>query len=345
MSCTSPSLFMKRALDLACQAEGETSPNPLVGAVIVYQDKIIGEGYHHRAGQPHAEVNAFESVAPEARKWIPLSTLYVTLEPCCHRGKTPPCTDRILKEGVKKVVVAMQDPFPQVGGKGIEKLRAAGVEVQVGLLEKEARQLNAMFLVNVLKRRPYITLKWAESKDGYIDAVRDSMQAAPTKFSSELRLRETHRLRHQHDAILVGANTFQMDNPSLTNRYWSGKSPIRIVWDSRDSLFQEESLRSKLFTESVAPVWLITASPLQQKFPPFVHSFVLSRGTHFLQEFIDLLNEKGVKSLLVEGGAKVLQTFLSAHLYDAVEREIAPFMLFDGTPSPLSFCEETPPQN
>lgn len=331
-----PNLYMQRAIDLAQQATGYTSPNPLVGAVLVYQGRIIGEGYHHAAGKPHAEVNAFESVAPEDRIYISESTLYVTLEPCCHTGKTPPCTDRIIREGVKKVVVAMKDPFPAVGGKGIEKLQSAGISVEVGLLSREAERLNPFFLTQVRKGRPYITLKWAESADGYIDGVRQSPCSLPTLFSNDLRLRSTHRMRHLHDAILVGAHTALCDNPSLTNRYWSGTSPIRIVWDSRESIFKDASVCRQLLAESEIPLWLISPTLLDLTLPSHARNFVIPRNEHFLSNFLALLSERKINSLLVEGGAEVLRTFLDAHLYDAIEREVAPSMLYGGTSAPIS---------
>ena len=218
-------LYMQRCLDLAALATGYTSPNPLVGAVLVHQDRIIGEGYHHRAGEPHAEVNCFASVRPEDEKWIAQSTLYVSLEPCSHYGKTPPCAELVLQKRVPRVVVAMQDPFPEVAGRGIALLRSKGVEVEVGVLEEEARRLNRFFLTAVEKNRPWVTLKWAQSRDGFIDRVREDASQRPEVFSSPIRQRYVHCLRHCHDAILVGRRTIELDNPSLTNRFWWGTSP------------------------------------------------------------------------------------------------------------------------
>lgn len=327
-------LFMKRALDLAQIAAGFTSPNPLVGAVLVANNEIIGEGLHWRAGEPHAEVNAFESVAPRNRDRIPDSTLYVTLEPCCHTGKTPPCSDRIIAEGVKRVVVAMEDPFPAVGGKGIAKLREAGIEVEVGMLAKEAEDLNKHFLTAVRQQRPYITLKWAESWDGYIDARRSSSTTQPIRFSNDLRLRYVHRLRHLHDAILVGSNTFLLDNPSLTNRFWFGRQPIRIILGARGDSLASWPLSARIFEDASSPVWWVAERPASVSLPSHVREVLLARGTDFLPTLLHRLFLEGIQSLLVEGGATVLQAFLDAGLYDAIEREVAPFSLDDGVSAP-----------
>ena len=220
---------MRRAIELAQNAEGFTSPNPLVGAVLVAHGRIIGEGYHHCAGMPHAEVIAINSVRDRAL--LRESTLYVSLEPCSHYGKTPPCAELILREGIPHVVVAMLDPFPSVSGRGIKMLREAGVSVQVGLLAGEAEELNRHFLTAQRQHRPYVTLKWAESSDGFIDALRDDASTPPVRLSTPLTTRFVHHRRMIHDAILVGFRTALLDNPSLTVRHWYGRNPLRVVTD------------------------------------------------------------------------------------------------------------------
>lgn len=335
MNKTISKLFMQRALDLARQAEGFTSPNPMVGAVIVYNDRIIGEGFHAMAGKPHAEVNAFDSVLPIDRKYIKESTLYVTLEPCCHYGKTPPCSERIIREEVKKVVIAMEDPFPSVSGRGIAQLKENGIDVKVGLLKNEAKALNKVFITNVLKKRPYITLKWAESLDGFIDKKRETPLIPPMQFSSPLRLRETHKLRHLHDAILIGANTFLLDNPSLTNRYWWGRNPIRIVLDSHKSVFTEAPLsKYRLFTEGSAPIWIFSSPQNQVDFPKSIKNFLFPRNELSLQRLLDFLYQKGITSLLVEGGTQILNTFIDEGLWDTIEREVSHCFLKEGKKAP-----------
>ena len=206
--------YISRCIQLAKNGQCNTPPNPMVGAVIVYQDRIIGEGYHIRCGEGHAEVNAIASVKDESL--LRQSTLYVSLEPCSHYGKTPPCADLIIRKGIPRVVVGCTDPFPLVSGRGIQKLRDAGVEVKVGVLEQECKDLIRRFVTFNLKQRPYITLKWAQSADGFIDVLRQ--EGTPVKLSSPLTSMYVHKLRAEHQAILVGRKTALLDNPSLTVR-------------------------------------------------------------------------------------------------------------------------------
>ncbi len=327
-------LYMQRCLDIALWAEGQTSPNPMVGAVLVHNNRIIGEGWHRKAGEPHAEVNCFASVREENRSLIPDSTLYVSLEPCSHFGKTPPCVDLILKNRVRRVVIAMEDPFPAVAGRGIRKLQDAGVEVLCGVLQERAEYVNRFFLTSVRKKRPYITLKWAQSEDGYIDGLRTSPKEPPYLFSNAVRQREVHRLRAIHDAILVGRNTVFWDNPKLTNRYWSGKSPVRIVWDARLSLLQKGEY--DLLLPNGVPTWLIVDPETKRDWvPPHIAVVVWDgKGASFAQLLSDWVNA-GIHSLLVEGGQKTLQLFIDQWLYDAVEREIAPVFLKEGVKAPI----------
>ncbi|RYE36901.1 MAG: bifunctional diaminohydroxyphosphoribosylaminopyrimidine deaminase/5-amino-6-(5-phosphoribosylamino)uracil reductase RibD, partial [Sphingobacteriaceae bacterium] len=225
--------YMRRCLELAESGAGFVSPNPMVGAVIVYQNRIIGEGYHQKYGQPHAEVNAVKAVLeryPNAAELLKEATIYVSLEPCAHHGKTPPCADLIIKHQIPKVVVGCRDPFVQVDGKGIEKLRNAGIEVIENVLEAECLDLNKRFFTRVLKQRPYIILKWAETADGFFAPEDGSQQW----ISDPLSKRLVHQWRSEEDAVLVGKNTAANDNPQLNNRYQpEAKQPKRVVLDRR----------------------------------------------------------------------------------------------------------------
>ena len=219
-----------RCLHLARLGAGSVAPNPMVGRVIVYRGKIIGEGFHREYGRAHAEVNAIDAVPnPE---WLTDSTLYVTLEPCAHHGLTPPCADLIIEKQIPRVVIGTMDPFSEVAGKGVERLRKAGIEVEVGLLEQACRELNRRFFTFHEKMRPYIILKWAQTLDGFIDAERTREDfGEPVWITGDLALRLVHKIRSEESAILVGTRTAEKDNPSLTVRHWSGSNPVRVVID------------------------------------------------------------------------------------------------------------------
>ncbi len=232
--------YMMRCLQLARHGAFTTAPNPMVGAVIVCDGRIIGEGWHRRYGAPHAEVNAVRSVRPEDEALLPHSTIYVSLEPCSHWGKTPPCAELLVKKGFRRVVVGCLDPNEKVAGRGIRRLQEAGVEVVTGVLEKECRRLNRKFMTQHTLHRPYITLKWAESADGYIDSCRSSKSdEEPVHFSSPWTQMLVHRLRALHEAILVGRRTWELDQPSLTTRFWPGKDPERLVLSSAGPSMEE----------------------------------------------------------------------------------------------------------
>ena len=224
MKETNDKMFMRRCLQLAANGLLTTRPNPMVGAVIVARDRIIGEGWHMRCGEGHAEVNAFASVARADECLLPESTVYVSLEPCAHYGKTPPCADLIVSKGVARVVVGCVDPFARVQGRGIQKIREAGIAVTVGVLEEECLWLNRRFFTFHQKQRPYITLKWAQTADGFLDD-HDRAVAISTPFTKML----VHRLRAENDAILVGRVTEEREHPRLDVRYWSGPSPVKMV--------------------------------------------------------------------------------------------------------------------
>ncbi|MDR2473665.1 MAG: bifunctional diaminohydroxyphosphoribosylaminopyrimidine deaminase/5-amino-6-(5-phosphoribosylamino)uracil reductase RibD, partial [Tannerella sp.] len=221
--------FIQRCLELASHGAGNVAPNPMVGAVIVHNGLIIGEGFHRRYGEAHAEVNAIASVKDESL--LKESTLYVNLEPCSHYGKTPPCAQLIIEKQIPRVVIACEDPFEAVAGRGVKMLREAGIEVVTGVMESEAKALNKYFITAHTKRRPYIILKWAESADGFVDKIRNDRSEPPVKLSSTLTRMLVHKLRSDVQAIMVGTNTAILDNPSLKVSHWVGKSPVRIVFD------------------------------------------------------------------------------------------------------------------
>lgn len=324
-------LYMRRALELASIAQGEATPNPMVGAVIVHEGRIIGEGYHHKCGLAHAEVMAVNSV--QDKSLLPHSTLYVSLEPCSHYGKTPPCASLIIKHRIPRVIIAMQDPYREVAGRGIQMLQAAGIEVEVGLLEAEAMDLNAPFIHRHAIGRPFVTLKWAQSADGFMDKHRTSREESPVLFSSPLQLRVVHRERMHHDAILVGYRTALLDNPSLTNRYYYGRSPIRIVIDRELSL----SAELQLFQKTDTPTWVIHRQGVSAPIAHAAHIryFALDWNEGLcVEQLLGLLYAEGIQSLLVEGGASTLESFIESKLYDQALIERSPLALHSGVSAP-----------
>lgn len=295
--------YMRRCLQLARYGEFTTAPNPMVGAVIVHDDRIIGEGWHRQYGGPHAEVNAVRSVGPKNEALLPESTIYVSLEPCSHWGKTPPCAELIVEKGFRRVVVGCLDPNEKVAGRGIRRLREAGIEVVVGVLETECKWLNRKFMMFHMQHRPWITLKWAESADGFIDSHRQSRDdGEPVHFSTVWTQTLVHRLRAMHEAILVGRRTWDLDQPSLTTRLWPGKSPRRIVIGN-GKLSIENHVSAQQFDEFSAV-----------SFPNVQFSMF--------------------SSLLVEGGAQTLQSFIDADLWDEAFIERSNLVLRDGVRAP-----------
>ena len=309
---------MREALRIAHNAEGRTSPNPLVGAVIVKDGKIIAEGWHRLAGTPHAEIHAL-NMAGELAKG---STLYVTLEPCSHFGRTPPCARAIVDAGIKKVFAAMSDPNPKVAGRGFEILRTAGIEVEVGLLEAEARKLNEVFVKWITKNLPFVTMKFACSLDGKIATSSGESQWISCKESRKF----THRLRDLNDAILVGVGTVLADNPSLTTRLVEGKNPVRVIVDSN----ARTPIDSKVVTDKSARTIIATTSNA----PPEKISSLEGRGVEIITagngERVDLkilmseLARREITSVLVEGGGTIHFSMLSAGLVDKVLAFVAP---------------------
>lgn len=296
---------MHRCLQLAKMGTGNVAPNPMVGAVLVYENEIIGEGYHQQYGQAHAEVNCINNVSEANQSVIEKSTLYVSLEPCAHFGKTPPCADLIIKNNIPNVVIACRDSYEEVDGKGIQKLQQAGVNVIVGILEKEALELNKRFFTFHRKQRPYIILKWAQSKDAKI--ARHDFSAL--KISNDITNRMVHKWRSEEAAILVGTNTALHDNPSLTTRLWKGNNPVRLVLDLQLKL----PLSLHLFDGSVKT---IVFNQVKHEEENGVTFYKLSSGEDIIYGLLNALYRLKIQSVLVEGGARLLQSFIDQNYWD-----------------------------
>lgn len=295
---------MHRCLQLATLASGQVAPNPMVGAVLVHDDRIIGEGYHMAFGQPHAEVNCLNAVSNDDKHLISKSTLYVSLEPCAHHGKTPPCADLIIINKIPKVVIGCRDPFTEVNGRGIEKLTAAGVEVTEGVLKNKCTSLNKRFLTFHTQHRPYIILKWAQSMDHRI-AGPGSERIAITNHFTNIRV---HQWRGEEASILVGTTTALIDNPSLTTRLWKGNNPIRMVIDK--NLRLPASLH--LFDRRVKTI--VFNNSLDQATDNLV--YVKVHKTSFPESIIGYLFRENILSVFIEGGSKLLQSFINIGLWD-----------------------------
>jgi diaminohydroxyphosphoribosylaminopyrimidine deaminase / 5-amino-6-(5-phosphoribosylamino)uracil reductase len=300
--------FMRRCIELASKAAGLTYPNPMVGSVIVHEGKIIGEGYHLKAGGPHAEVNAINSV--RNRDLLKSAAIYVNLEPCSHFGKTPPCADFIIENSIPRVVVGTLDSNERVSGKGISRLRDAGCDVTSGVAEKECRNLNSRFFTFHEKKRPYIILKWAMSADGFIDIERKAGQpAGPNWITGKPERILVHRWRAMEQAILVGGETARIDNPLLNVRDWTGPSPLRLILSSSGSAgFQHSNSE----TPGSAVVFTHNANAEITN----AVKVVLDRNTASSLQVAQYLYSKGIQSLLIEGGAMILNHFLSTGLWD-----------------------------
>lgn len=315
--------YMRRCIQLAQNGFCNAAPNPMVGAVIVCDGKIIGEGYHVRCGEAHAEVNAIRSVKDTSL--LKHSTIYVSLEPCSHHGKTPPCADLIIEKQIPRIVIGCQDPFSKVAGRGIQKLKDAGREVTVGVLENECRHLIRRFIAFHTLHRPYITLKWAESADGFIDLHRNG--GSPVILSTPLTSMMVHKKRAEHAAILVGTRTAELDNPSLNVRNWYGRSPVRLVIDRKLSL----SPTLHLFDGSV-PTLVFTEhshNPL-----PNVEYLPINFEQDILPPIMQVLYERNLQSLLIEGGSTLLQSFIDTNLWDEAFAEESPIHLISGVNAP-----------
>lgn len=315
--------YMRRCIQLAQNGLCNAAPNPIVGAVIVVDGKIIGEGYHIRCGAAHAEVNAICSVKDPAL--LSRSTIYVSLEPCSHCGKTPPCADLIIGKQIPRIVIGCRDPFFKVAGRGIKKLKDAGREVIVGVLEKECKSLIRRFITFHTLRRPYVTLKWAESADKYIDIHRTG--GSPVMLSHSHTSMLVHKSRAEHSAIMVGTRTARLDNPGLNVRHWYGNSPVRIVLDKEQSL----PLSLHLFDGSV-PTLVFTKAPCNPL--PNVEYLPIDYQQDILPQIMEELYARGLQSLLVEGGNVLLQSFIDADMWDEISVEEAPYLLRSGVKAP-----------
>lgn len=313
--------FMTRCLTLAKGGMGLTAPNPMVGAVIVYEGRIIGEGYHRRFGEAHAEANAIASVQDE--QLLSKSTLYVNLEPCSHCGHTRPCAELIIRKRIPRVVIACSDPFPKVSGRGIRMLKEAGTDVRVGVLEEQARRLNRFFMTFHTSHRPYIILKWAQSADGFIDKTRQSSSEKAMRLSDAAATRLVHKFRSEVAAIMVGTNTAYLDNPALTVRHWTGHNPVRIFLDrtlrvpSSHQLL-DDSVRTLVYTEQQAAI---------KRQTEYIH---VDFTKELVPQLIDSLYERHIQSLLVEGGAFLHRRFIEAGLWDEAWIEKASVVIGNG---------------
>lgn len=299
---------MERCIELACLGLGNVAPNPMVGSVIVCRGKIIGEGFHQQYGGPHAEVNAINAVSDAGL--LKESTLYVSLEPCAHFGLTPPCSNLIIEKQIPRVVIGTTDPFAEVAGKGIEKLQKAGVEVKVGVLENECRELNRRFFTFHEKQRPYVILKWAQTADGYIDTDRSRKDfGTPTWITGDLALRLVHKIRSEENAILVGTNTAIKDNPSLTVRHWSGNNPVRAVIDKDQRL--PASLN--LLDQSAATLIFNSGREGTEGLNTWIH---IDFQNEVIPQVLNVLYRHKILSVIVEGGRKLIESFTESGLWD-----------------------------
>ena len=297
--------YMQRCLELASRGAGKVAPNPMVGAVLLYDDRIIGEGYHESYGQAHAEVNCIQSVHPLDQALIEKSTLYVSLEPCAHHGKTPPCTELIIRYKIPRVVIACNDPYQEVNGKGIELLKTAGVEVTVGVLESAAKILNQRFICCQEKKRPYIILKWAQSADGKIAANGNHRTYISNEYTNIL----VHRWRSEEAAILVGAGTAIMDNPALTVRAWKGNNPLRLLIDRN----LKTPASAQLLDQSVPT---IVFNSIKESTSTNLRYCLIKQTDDFIPAMLEILMKEKIQSILVEGGAEILNAFIQKGLWE-----------------------------
>ena len=318
--------YLKRCIQLAKNGLGTTYPNPLVGSVIVFENQIIGEGWHQKAGEPHAEVNAINSV--QDKSLLSKSTIYVSLEPCSHFGRTPPCSDLIIENKIPNVVIGTVDPNEKVAGKGIQKLILAGHNVTIGVLEEKCLELNKRFFTFQQKRRPYIILKWAETIDGFI-APKDKNEQKPVWITNQYSRQLVHKWRTEEQAILVGTQTVLDDNPNLNVRDWEGNSPIKIILDRQNRVPEETSVFNS--TEKT-----IVLSESKRTFKnENCHSEILNFDRNLAQEICNILFQNNIQSIIIEGGARTLQTFIDANLWDEARVFKGKTTFKEGTKAPV----------
>jgi len=317
---------MRRCLELAKNGLGTTYPNPMVGSVIVCDGKIIGEGWHKKSGEPHAEVNAVNSV--KDKSLLKKSTIYVSLEPCSHFGKTPPCCDLIIENGIPNVVVGTVDPNKKVAGNGIKKLIEAGKNVTVGVLEAECNELNKRFFTFHKKKRPYIILKWAESRDGFIAPLTKSEQK-PVWITNAFSRQLVHKWRSEEQAILVGTRTAIDDNPKLDVRDWTGRNPIRIVLDQNNRIAKDSHIfdnQSKTIIFSNASIAINEENSIFE---------AIDFKQNLAKQVVNILYNHQIQSVIIEGGAKTLQTFINENLWDEARVFIGNCTFENGITAPI----------
>jgi diaminohydroxyphosphoribosylaminopyrimidine deaminase/5-amino-6-(5-phosphoribosylamino)uracil reductase len=311
--------FIRRCLDLAQKGKGNVSPNPMVGAVLVYDNKIIGEGYHQQFGAAHAEVNCLNSVLE--KELIPLSTLYLSLEPCSHFGKTPPCANLILENKIKKVVVATTDFSSKVNGKGISLLRENGVEVIEGVLKNEAIELNKRFFYSQENKQPFVILKWAQSQDGFI-----SKQNEQKQISCAMTDTIVHQWRYEEDAIWVGFNTANIDNPQLNVRHVNGKNPVRVVFDKNLALPTHLNLFNQ---KQTTYIYNCFNSDINDE-----NHFIKIDAENYLTQILNHLYEQNISSVIIEGGTKLLQQIIDLNLWNEMRIIHSPIEIKEGVKAP-----------
>jgi diaminohydroxyphosphoribosylaminopyrimidine deaminase/5-amino-6-(5-phosphoribosylamino)uracil reductase len=320
--------YIKRCIELAQNGFGTTYPNPMVGSVIVYEDKIIGEGWHKKAGGPHAEVNAIRSV--KDKSLLEKATIYVSLEPCSHFGKTPPCCDLIIEHKIPNVVVGTVDPNEKVAGNGIKKIIASGANVVVGILEKECNELNKRFFTFHQQKRPYIILKWAESQDGFLSPEKeDNQDRKPVWITNQYSRQLVHKWRSEEQAILVGTKTAIDDNPKLNVRDWSGNNPVRVVLDqnnriSKDSFIFDNCVKTIIFTKSETSI-----SAENTTFE------VIDFKENIIPKILGILHQNQIQSIIIEGGLQTLQSFIDQNIWDEARIFVGKAIFKNGTKAPV----------
>lgn len=317
--------YMARCLQIASYGVGNVAPNPMVGAVLVHDGKIIGEGFHRKYGDPHAEPNAINSV--ENKELLSESTLYVSLEPCSHFGKTPPCANLIVASKIPRVIIGTLDPNPCVAGRGVKILRDAGIEVLVGVMDKECRGLNKRFFTFQEKKRPFVLLKWAQTQDGFIDSVRTDSSEKPLIISNPVTRMLTHKMRAENQSILVSTNTVLLDNPSLSVRHWTGKSPVRIMLDRQLRIPEtyhllDGNIHTIVFTEHEMPS------------KPTIEYVQIKFDEASLNAILRNIYKRNIHSVLVEGGSKLLNSFIQAGYWDEVNVEVSKQLIYQGVEAP-----------
>lgn len=324
---------MKRCLELARLGAGKVAPNPMVGCVIVCEDKIIGEGFHRKHGEAHAEVNAINSVSsPELLK---RSTLFVTLEPCAHFGLTPPCADLIIEKQIPEVIIGTLDPFKATDEKGVDKLKKAGIRVETGVLENECREINRRFFTFHEQGRPYIILKWAQTHDGFIDVERSAEDyGRPTWITGSLALRLVHKIRSEEGAILVGRETVRKDNPSLSVRHWTGNNPLRLVIDNRLQL----TGNLNVFDGSQQT---IIFNNIKDEDGGNVSYVKIQKPENTISEILDELRRRNILSVIVEGGRRLLESFIELNLWDEALVFTSPKFFGSGVRAPKLHGKQT----